>query len=67
MPLDHACQLLGNKDSDMSLIAGYNLTFVSDYTSLFTKMSFLSPDSRCHTFDHRANDYARGEGWGLFS
>jgi acyl transferase domain-containing protein len=25
-------------------------------------MSFLSKDSKCYTFDHRANGYARGEG-----
>lgn len=25
-------------------------------------MSFLSPDSKCYTFDQRANGYARGEG-----
>jgi acyl transferase domain-containing protein len=25
-------------------------------------MSFLSPDGRCYSFDHRGNGYARGEG-----
>ena len=25
-------------------------------------MNFLSPDSRCHSFDSRANGFARGEG-----
>lgn len=60
--VDHACQLLRNRDCDMSVVAGCNITFVSDYTALLTKMGFLSPDSRCYTFDHRANGYARGEG-----
>ena len=27
-------------------------------------MNFLSPDSKCYSFDHRANGYARGEGIG---
>lgn len=29
------------------------------------KMSFLSPDGRCYTFDDRANGYSRGEGFGV--
>lgn len=29
-----------------------------------SNLGFLSPDSRCHSFDHRANGYARGEGIG---
>lgn len=29
-----------------------------------TAMRFLSPDSKCYSFDHRANGYARGEGLG---
>lgn len=29
---------------------------------LLSKMNFLSPASRCYSFDHRANGYARGEG-----
>lgn len=28
-------------------------------------MGFLSPDSRCYSFDDRANGYGRGEGCGV--
>jgi acyl transferase domain-containing protein len=27
-----------------------------------SRMTFLSPDSLCYSFDHRANGYSRGEG-----
>ena len=30
-----------------------------------SNMGFLSPDGVCHSFDHRANGYARGEGFGV--
>jgi acyl transferase domain-containing protein len=30
-----------------------------------SNVSFLSPDSHCKSFDHRANGYARGEGVGV--
>ena len=29
---------------------------------LLSNLNFLSPDGVCHSFDHRANGYARGEG-----
>ena len=29
---------------------------------MLSALNFLSPDSRCYSFDHRANGYARGEG-----
>ena len=63
--VDHACALLRTGACEMSLVAGCNLTYVHDYTSLLSKMSFLSPDSRCYAFDERANGYARGEGIGV--
>ena len=30
-----------------------------------TNLNFLSTDSRCFSFDHRANGYSRGEGFGI--
>ncbi|KAL9001809.1 MAG: hypothetical protein Q9188_005223 [Gyalolechia gomerana] len=62
--LDVACQSLRNGDSDMAIVAGCNLTFGPDLTMLLGNMSFLSHDSRCFAFDHRANGYTRGEGFG---
>lgn len=36
---------------------------LSPETSIYlSSMNFLSPDSQCYSFDHRANGYARGEG-----
>lgn len=32
---------------------------------MLANMGMLSPDSRCFSFDHRANGYARGEGFGV--
>lgn len=29
---------------------------------MLSRMNFLSPDSLCYSFDHRANGYSRGEG-----
>lgn len=36
-----------------------------DTLSTLSNMSFLSKDSRCYSFDNRANGYARGEGFGV--
>ena len=36
-----------------------------DTLSTLSNMSFLSRNSRCYSFDHRANGYARGEGFGV--
>jgi hypothetical protein len=45
-------------------VAGCNLIFSLDLTIGLSNMGFLSPDGVCHSFDHRANGYARGEGFG---
>lgn len=39
--------------------------FNPDWMLLLSNMSFLSHDSRCFSFDCRANGYARGEGVGV--
>lgn len=30
-----------------------------------SSLNFLSPDGHCYSFDHRANGYSRGEGFGV--
>lgn len=46
-------------------MAGSNYIFGPELFITLTKMNFLSPDSRCFSFDDRANGYARGEGFGV--
>lgn len=47
------------------MIAGGSLTFAPEMYNMMSNLNFLSPDSRCYSFDHRANGYARGEGLGV--
>ncbi|TVY38228.1 Reducing polyketide synthase, partial [Lachnellula occidentalis] len=65
MALDSACQALRNGDSQMALVAAANLIFSPDSLFMLSNMNFLSPDSRCFSFDDRANGYARGEGYSV--
>ena len=44
-------------------MAGSNTTWALEPYLILANMNFLSPDSRCYSFDHRANGYARGEGF----
>lgn len=48
-----------------ALVAGSNTVLGLEALLSLTNMSFLSPDSRCYSFDNRANGYARGEGFGV--
>jgi acyl transferase domain-containing protein len=59
-----ACQNLKEGQSEMSIVSGVN---VIEDPELFYRMStlgFLSPNSKCYSFDSRANGYSRGEGCG---
>lgn len=51
---------------DKGLVAGCNLILNPDTTTIpLSNLNFLSPDSRCYSFDHRANGYSRGEGFAV--
>jgi acyl transferase domain-containing protein len=39
--------------------------YAPDLSISLSNMTFLSPDSRCYSFDDRANGYSRGEGFGV--
>lgn len=43
-------------------MAGSNAILSPELSLVLSNMNFLSPDSLCYSFDHRANGYARGEG-----
>ena len=63
--LHFACEDLLHGVSNMSVVGGCNLVFHPDILLTMSNMSFLSQDSRCWSFDHRANGYARGDGFGV--
>ncbi|KAF2871202.1 hypothetical protein BDV95DRAFT_443995, partial [Massariosphaeria phaeospora] len=65
MAVHFACQALRTGDASTTLVAGTNMLLAVESLILMTRMGFLSPDSRCFSFDHRANGYARGEGVGV--
>lgn len=60
--LDMAVQSLRSGDSSMALVTGANLILGPEGSILLSNGNYLSPDSVCYSFDHRANGYARGEG-----
>ncbi|KAK8037713.1 hypothetical protein PG991_001059 [Apiospora marii] len=59
---DLACQSLRSGQSPMAIVAGSNLALTPEEHLELEKLNLLSPDSRCYSFDSRANGYARGEG-----
>lgn len=63
--LHHAYRSLLNGECDLAVAGGVNIMFIPDYSIAMCKGQFLSPDSRCKTFDRDANGYVRGEGAGI--
>ncbi|OQE46634.1 hypothetical protein PENCOP_c001G00206 [Penicillium coprophilum] len=58
------CQDLISGSSKIAVVSGVNLLDDPDMMYRMSHVGFLSSDSICHSFDHRANGYARGEGVG---
>lgn len=63
--VDQAVQSLIRGRSDIALAGGVNLMLTPHLHRVFGAAGMLSPDGRCHTYDRKANGYARGEGCGL--
>ncbi|TLD08012.1 hypothetical protein PspLS_12072 [Pyricularia sp. CBS 133598] len=57
-----ACQSLRAGETDMNLVGGVNLILHPNFMTQLSDMHMLSPDGISHSFDTRANGYARGEG-----
>lgn len=45
-----------------ALVIGTSALLSPELPVMLSNMNFLSRDSRCYSFDARANGYARGEG-----
>ena len=56
-----AMDALKSRDSSAGLVFGVNVMCASDTSQLFAAAQMLSPSGKSHTFDARANGYARGE------
>ncbi|MEQ1506999.1 MAG: type I polyketide synthase, partial [Myxococcota bacterium] len=52
-------------ECDLALAGGVALMLIPDDTAYLCAIGALSPTERCHTFDARADGYARGEGCGV--
>ncbi|MGD1907669.1 MAG: type I polyketide synthase, partial [Leptolyngbyaceae cyanobacterium] len=59
-----ACQSLRSGESDLAIAGGVNLILRPELTIGFSKLTALSPDSRCKAFDAAANGFVRSEGAG---
>ncbi len=60
-----ACEALANRTCDTALAGGTCMLIGPDMFIETSKVSMLSADGRCFTFDDRANGFVPGEGVGV--
>ncbi|TGJ87999.1 hypothetical protein E0Z10_g779 [Xylaria hypoxylon] len=60
--LHMACETLQTRGASAALVAGANMILGPESAIMLANGGYLSPDSLCYSFDHRANGYGRGEG-----
>ncbi|HTN88850.1 MAG TPA: type I polyketide synthase, partial [Sorangium sp.] len=60
-----ACQSLRSRECEIALAGGVNLILSPRPSFWLSRLSALSPDGRCRTFDAAANGFVRGEGCGV--
>ncbi|KAI1260500.1 hypothetical protein F5Y18DRAFT_405602 [Xylariaceae sp. FL1019] len=60
--IDLACQSLHSGDATLAVVTGANLLLGPEDSVLMSSLGFLSKESVCYSFDHRATGYGRGEG-----
>ncbi|KAK1561717.1 putative polyketide synthase [Colletotrichum navitas] len=59
-----ACQSLWLNETKQALVCGANLVLSPNYVAQLSAMHMVGPDGVSHSFDARANGYARGEAVG---
>ncbi|MFT4625565.1 MAG: acyl transferase domain-containing protein/acyl carrier protein [Myxococcota bacterium] len=63
--LHMAVQALRAGECTLALAGGVNAIVGPETTIQMSQLRALAPDSRCKSFDHRADGYVRGEGAGM--
>ncbi|MFJ5034433.1 SDR family NAD(P)-dependent oxidoreductase [Streptomyces sp. NPDC088560] len=63
--IDLACKDLWSGETEMALAGGVFIQSTPRLYGLAERAGMLSPTSRCHTFDHRADGFVPGEGVGV--
>ena len=60
-----AVNSLKNGECEYAIAGGVNLILSGDLTETFAKAGMMANDSKCKTFDAKADGYVRGEGCGV--